>query len=509
MSPKEKKYSRFFTDKDFTSHLKESSLNSGIWIMVGQIGGHVLRTLSIIILARLLTPEDYGLIAMVAVLINFIQMFKDIGLNVATIQSPEINHAQISNLFWYNTAICLLLGIIVAACAPLVAWFYSREELLNITLCLAVTFPISGLIIQHIALLQRQLNYRDIAIIQILSVVISVTCTIISAYSGLGYWSLVIMELSGVVSTTLLAFCFCPWVPSLPNRQTRTAHFLRFGGYLTASNFCEYLSNNLDKLIIGKVLNPGILGQYTKAFDLSLLPLRKISFPLNNLGVSTLSRLQDDPARYRHYYTFAQETMVLALVPFFALGFACSESLFNLFLGDQWHTAAPIFSWFCLISLATTCTCTTRWLFISQGRAKEFLYITLISAIISIISFIIGIHYGIMGITLCYTATTILLRTPLLLILSSHKSPVRVRDQLNSFLPTILISAIIVIILRLSLYFSQITSDIGTIALALSTYLFCFVAAFILSRSWRRRLSRLATILLEKLKIPVPSLFQE
>ena len=508
MSDKEKKYSRFFSNLEDTSKLKDRSLSGGIWIMVGQIGGHSLRTLSIIILARLLTPEDYGLIAMVAVLTNFIQIFKDIGLNVATIQSPQITHAQVSNLFWYNTAICLILGIIVAVCAPFVSWFYTKAELLPITLSLAATFPISGLIIQHIALLQRQLQYRQIAIIQILSVIISISCAILSACNGLGYWALVIMEVSGVVSTTILAFYFCPWIPSLPSRKIKTAHFLRFGGYLTVSNFCEYLSNNLDKLIIGKVLNPYILGQYTKAFDLSLLPLRKISFPLNNLGVSTLSKLQNEPVRYRNYYTFALETLVLALVPFFALGFACSKSLFNLFLGDQWLTAAPIFSWFCLISLATTCTCTTRWLFISQGRTKEFLYITLISAGIAVISFLTGIRYGIMGITLCYTATTILLRTPLLIYYSSRYSPVGVRDQLNCFLPTILLSAIIIILLRLSLYFTDITSDIATILLALSIYFCSFLAAFVLSKSWKKRLSRLATLLLQKLHLPIPAIFR-
>lgn len=508
MTDKDIKYSRFFTTKDDNQQLRDKSLSGGIWIIAGQAGGHSLRMLSIVILARLLSPSDYGLIAMVAVLINFIQMFKDIGLNVATIQSKEINHAEVSNLFWYNTAISLLLGIIVAGCAPLVSWFYDRKELLYITLSLAVTFPISGLIIQHVALLQRQLHYKEVSIIQILSIGAGIIAAILSAYLGLGYWSLVIMELTGVLSTTLLALYFCPWIPSLPCKKTKTAHFLKFGGYLTGSNFCEYFSNNLDKLIIGKSLTPAILGQYTKAFDLSLLPLRKISYPLQTLGVSTLSKLQDEPDRYKHYYTFAQETLVIALVPFFGLGFACSKSLFSLFLGNQWTEAAPIFLWFCLLSLATACTSATRWLFISQGRTKELLYFTLISAAVSTLSFIIGIKYGIMGITICYTAVTILIRTPLVIYIASRSGPVGIMDQVRCFTPTIILSAIMVVIIKITLHYTRINSDILTIIVAIGIYILSFVAAFILSKNWRRKICRLLRLFSNKAGIKLPKIFE-
>ncbi len=496
----------FFSNRDDTSGLRERSLNSGIWIMIGQLGGHSLRLISIVILARLLTPEDYGLIAMVAVLTNFIQMFKDIGLNVAIIQSPQITRQEVSNLFWYNSLISLLLGLIVASCAPLITWFYQRSELLYITITLAFSFPISGLIIQHIALLQRQLQYRQVAFIQILSCCVSIVCAVTAAVLGCGYWSLVIMELSGVISTTAFAFYFCPWLPQRYSRHTRTAHYLKFGGYLTGSNFCDYFASNLDKLLIGKTLNPAILGQYTKACDLSLLPLRKISYPLNNLGVATLSKLRDEPDRYRNYYTFAQEALLLVLGPLFALGFSCSHNVFALFLGSQWLAAAPIFSWFCLLSFATTCTSPNRWLFLSQGRSRDFLILTLIGAAVSMLAFFGGIRFGIMGITICYTLSTLLIRTPLSLFMSSRSGPVSLRDQLGVILPTLLLSAVMAGIIKLLLTRLQPQSDIVAIALALAVYLLCFATAFIISSSWRRRLSRLLRILLEKLKLPVPAI---
>ncbi len=507
MTDKDIKYSEFLANNNINKQLKDKSLSGGIWIMAGQAGGHSLRMLSIIILARILTPSDYGLIAMVAVLTNFIQMFKDIGLNVATVQSKEITHAEVSNLFWFNTGISTVLGIIVAACAPVVTWFYGREELLYITLTLAITFPVSGLIIQHIALLQRQLRYKQISIIQILSIIIGIISAIAAAYAGLGYWSLVIMELSGVLSTSLLAIWFCRWIPSLPDRNTKTAHFLKFGGYLTGSNFCEYFSNNLDKLIIGKTLNPAILGQYTKAFDLSLLPLRKISYPLNNLAIATLSKLQDEPKRYRHYYTFAQETLVIAIVPFFALGFACSESLFKLFLGNQWNAAAPIFSWFCLLSLATACTSSTRWLFLSQGRAKEFLYFTLLSAFISAISFFIGIRYGIMGITIGYTLATIFIRTPLVIYISSRSGAVGVMDQVRCFTPTLLLSGIMAAIIIITQQLLETDSDILRVLIAIGVYIICFMTAFIINKRWRERISKLAELFFNKAGMNIPKVF--
>ncbi len=500
--------SRFFSDKESTQQLKDKSLSSGIWILIGQIVGHSFYILSIILLARILTPEDYGLVAMVAVLTNFIQMFKDIGLNVATIQSKSINHAQISNLFWYNTLISCILGLIVAGCAPLLAWFYGRAELLGITLALATSFPISGLIIQHVALLQRQLQYKTIAIIQIISIGISIIACLIAAYCGMGYWSLVIHNLGGVIFTTILAFYYCPWIPSLPDRSTSTKHFLRFGGYLTGSNFCEYFSNNIDKIIIGKALNPAALGQYTKAFNLSFLPLRKVCFPLDNLGITTLSRLRDEPERYKNYYSFAQETLVILLVPFFALGITCSKSVFSFFLGQQWLEAAPIFSWFCLLSLATTCTSAAKWLFLSQDRTKTFLYFTLSSASVSILSFLFGIQYGVMGVTICYTAVTILFRTPLLIYLASRAGTIGIREQLQCFIPTLLLSAVIVCLSAGLQYLVNTDSDIGNIGLGLGAYTLTFTAAFFLSRSWHRRISKPTCLLLKKIGLTPPKIFE-
>lgn len=507
MNDKEATFSRLYGDNQDTAGLKDKSISGGIWIMAGQAGGHSLRILSLVVLARLLTPADYGLFAMVAVLINFIQMFKDIGLNAATIQSKEISHAQVSNLFWCNAAISLMLGLIVAASSPLVAWFYDREELFYITLLLSTTFPISGLIVQHIALLQRRLRYRDVSIIQIASVVVGIASGIIAAYAGLGYWALVIMELSGVICTTVFALVFCPWIPSLPDRTVKIMHFLRFGGYLMGSYFFEYISNNVDKLLIGKYLNPAILGQYTKASDLSFLPVRKVSYPLVSLGVSTLSRLQDEPERYRRYYLFAQETLIIALGPFFALGFVCSRSLFNLFLGSQWLEAAPIFSWFCILTFATAATSATRWLFISQARTRAFFYYSVLSCIVSCLSFILTIRYGIMVLTITYAAVTVLFRTPLSIIISARTGPVGVIDQIRCIIPTTILSVIMVLLIKAVLAFTAVEDDMAVVGIGVGVYFCCFVGAFILSKSWRYKISRLMELFFKKIKIRLPRIF--
>ena len=507
MNDKAERYSEYFQDNIAGNSLKEQSLNGGIWILTGQFGGHSLRILSIIILARLLTPGDYGLVAMVAVLTNFIQMFKDIGLNVATVQSKHITHQQISNLFWYNSGISIFLGIIVAASAPLITSFYNRPELFNITLALSVTFPVSGLIIQHIALLQRRMKYKEVAFIQIFSIGISIVVVICCALSGLGYWSLVIMELTGVCFTTFFAFRYCPWIPSLPDKTIKTTHLLSFGGFLTGANFCEYLSNNLDKLLIGKYLNSSLLGQYTKAFDLSLLPIRKINYPLDNLAISTLSKLQDNPARYRNYYTFAQESLLIILLPFFGIGYINSKEIFHFLLGSQWLPAAPIFSWFCILSAVTCWSSPTRWLFLSQGRANEFLYATLTAAILSIISFIIGLPYGILGISISYTLFTVFIRTPLFLFLSSRHGSVSFSNQVKTFIPICTLTLIMLLLIYLTQSFLNLQNNLSNIIVALIIYLTTFTIAFFTNKYWRSKISRLAELFFTKIKRPIPTVF--
>jgi PST family polysaccharide transporter len=177
--------------------------------MVTQGGKFVLPMGSTVVLARLLTPQDYGLFGMVTVIRGFVSMLNDMGLSMATIQVAEINHRQISTLFWVNVAISITIMLLTAVIAPTIAWFYGEPRLVSITLVLASGMIFGGLSVQHRALLNRQMRFAALAAIDITSMLVSVATAIVSAWYGAGYWALVIMSLASAITATVGAWVMC------------------------------------------------------------------------------------------------------------------------------------------------------------------------------------------------------------------------------------------------------------------------------------------------------------
>ncbi|MFC1794045.1 oligosaccharide flippase family protein, partial [Planctomycetota bacterium] len=200
----------FFDTEYLKADLKGRSVRGGMTTMSAQVIKFILSTTGIVVLARLLTPNDYGLIGMVAVVVNFAAMFKDAGLSMATVQKDKITHDQISTLFWINILISAFLGICILTVSPLVARFYGRPELTAVTAALSVSFIISGLMIQHQALMRRHMQFGKLAIIQIASQVITLVVTIVLALQGWRYWALVGGSISTALAGLLLTFFFCP-----------------------------------------------------------------------------------------------------------------------------------------------------------------------------------------------------------------------------------------------------------------------------------------------------------
>src|SRR2546429_9141738 len=174
-----------------TDHLKDDlatrSARGGAVTIAAQVLRFAIRTASTIVLARLLTPQDYGLIAMVIILVDFVSMFQHMGLSTATVKWTEIDHRQVSTLFWINLAMSAAIMLATAGCAPLLAWFYKEPRLIPITACYAASIFLTGLNIQHEAILSRQMRFGAIALIELSAIVIGLAAAILAAAYGAGY----------------------------------------------------------------------------------------------------------------------------------------------------------------------------------------------------------------------------------------------------------------------------------------------------------------------------------
>jgi PST family polysaccharide transporter len=386
-----------------------------------------------LVLARLLTPSDFGLIGMVTVVVNFLAMFKDAGLSTATIQVEKIEPKQISTLFWINVFISLGLGLIILAGSPLIAKFYKKPELTAVTAVLSVSFMIQGLCIQHIALLQRHLKFVSVAINDISALIMNIVVAVIMASLGFRYWALVGGTIASAITLVVMTYRSCPWLPGKIHKGTGVRNMLKFGGHLTVTSIVHYFSRNLDSLLIGRFIGAAPLGLYSKAFNLLMSPLNQIRAPLTTLSLPVLSSLRNDQSRYQSYYRQLLDISISLTLPLSVYCFLEGDFLIKLLLGQQWMNAVPVFKIFSVAGVFVAMSAAPALVMLSQGYAKRNMYLTILTASMVSISFIIGIPYGITGVAWGYTIASFLIMFPLI-IFGFRGTPIRIRLILESIL---------------------------------------------------------------------------
>jgi O-antigen/teichoic acid export membrane protein len=424
-----------------TDHLKNDlggrSTRGGAVTLAAQGVRFGIRMASTIALARLLTPRDYGLIAMVAILVDFVSMFQHMGLSTATVSWSEINHRQVSTLFWVNTVLSAAIMIAVVSFAPLLAWFYHEPRLIGITACYAVAIFFTGLNVQHEALLSRQMRFGAIAAIEITAIVVGLIVAVGAAWYGAGYWALVINQLVMTLATVVGVWATCRWRPGLPSRNSGVRSMLSYGGNLTGYNITNYFARNLDNLLIGRFWGAYQLGVYSRAYQLLLMPMNQINNPLVAVAVPALSRLHDSPDRYRSAYLKILEKIAMVTMPGIIFMIAMSDWLVLLMLGPQWGEAARIFMLLGIAAVIQPVTRTVPWLFTTQGRTREMFKWGFVGSGIAVVSIVAGLPWGPTGVAASYAATDLFVSTPLLLWYMGRRGPVRAGDVYRTILPSV------------------------------------------------------------------------
>lgn len=422
-----------------TQHLKTNlggrTVRGGAVTIVSQGIKFLLGIGTTVVLARLLTPEDYGLIGMVIVITGFVSMFKDLGLSNATIQREEINAEQISTLFWFNVALSISIMLLMAALAPAVSWFYSDSRLTLITIVYATGFLFGGLTVQHEALLRRQMRFTALAARDIISLLAGIITALILGWYGWGYWALVANQLVAGLTNAISVWILCRWRPGVPVRSSGVRSMLAFGTNLTGFSIVNYFARNLDNMLIGKFWGSVQLGLYAKAYQLLLLPIDQINSPVAAVAVPALSRLKDSPERYREAYLRIIEKVAMLTMPGMALLIATSDWVVLLVLGPQWSGAARIFTLLGMVGLVQPIANTTGWLFISQGRTNHMFQWGLIGSTIIIVGIVVGLPWGAVGVAGTYSATTLFIATPLLFWFVCREGPVRTADFYRTMAP--------------------------------------------------------------------------
>ncbi len=380
--------------------LKGRSVRGGLFTLASQGAQFVIQSVSTVVLARLLTPADFGLVAMVTAITGLAVAFADLGLSEATIQCQEINYDQVSTLFWINVAIGLTLTLATAALAPVLVWFYREPRLKDVTLVLSLTFLIGGLKVQHDALLRRQMKFSSLAIRDVASYSVAVPVAIIMAWRGAGYWALVGFPLTLSLTRMALSWLMVRWIPGLPRRDAKVGSMIAFGGHVAASYLIYNMNRSADNVLIGWYWGAGPLGLYSRAYNLLMLPMRQLSAPIGSVLVPAFSRLQHDPERFARYYLRAINLVMWMSAPLFGFLLVAAEPVIVLTLGNQWRQAAPVFQILAISAWGQLLLDSTIWSFVSRGKSERLLKLLLVISPIMVGSFAIGLPFGIKGVAL-------------------------------------------------------------------------------------------------------------
>ncbi len=392
---------------------------------------------SVIVLSRLLAPEEFGLVAMCAPVLALIGMLQDFGLVQATVQKPGLRHEEVNFLFWINVALSVTLGVLLFLISPLVAAFYHEPRIGPLIAAMALIVAMNGFGAQHAALLNRKMEYGRIALINVAGAGTSLAVAIVWALVQPSYWALFGGQLAGTLLPTGLMWVASRWRPGLPRGAEGGRALIGFGAGITGFNFANFFARNLDNVLIGRVWGGAQLGLYDRAYKLLLMPLNQVANPLSRVMIPALSRMLDEPGRYRSAYLRVLALSLLLVLPGVATATALAQTLIPLALGEQWAGSAPIFMALGFAGLLQPLNNPAGWLFISQGRSTEFMVWGFATAGFAVAAFVLGLPYGALGVAVAYSVSEYL-KTPVLWLYVGRRGAVGPADVARACGPIVL-----------------------------------------------------------------------
>lgn len=389
--------------------LRRAAVRGAFASTLGQSLRIPIQLASIVVLARLLTPNDYGLVAMVTAVIGFADIVRDLGLSTAAVRTVDLTPAQRANLFWLNTGIGGLLTLLVMALAPVLASVYGRPEIVGITLLLAPGFLISGISTQYRVDLTRRLQFHRIALLDVISLAATVAGSIAMALLHCSYWALVIPQLIVGPLTVLALVRMNGWLPAWYDRSCDIRPFLRLGLAYLFGGLLAYASKSLDIMILGHRFGTEATGLYNRGTQIVRIPFSQLQAPFGTVLLPVLSRAADrgnlalvnavSNAQLAFAYPIAFGAAVIAAVP---------NDVIIVTLGMQWTEAAWVVRLMILTVLFQAVAYPAIWVFNAQGRARVIVQFNLIAASISIPAIVIGAFWGPNGVAAGCLATAVI-----------------------------------------------------------------------------------------------------
>jgi O-antigen/teichoic acid export membrane protein len=410
--------------------LKETAAQGIRWSMVAEFFRFTSQYLVTAILARILLPDDFGLLGMANVFVGVLVVINDRGWSNVLVQKRDITQIHISSVFWINIIFSMLFITLLIGSSTFIAAFYQRPVIRNIICMLSLSIFFDSLNIVQRALNRRELKFKLLAIAEIFSWVIGGVIGIICALQGLGVISLVLQILSMRMISVIILWRYTQWKPVVSYSLSAIKELMHFSLNVTGHAILSFFTNNIDYLLIGKYLGAHALGFYTLAFKLMMVPVRHIAWIVSQVMFSVFSLIQQDINKVRSNYIYMVKAVSVVTFPMVFGLFALAPEFIHCIIGPKWEPTIGIIRVLCVCSLLLSIGALKGVILLSLGRAEIQFKISLITTIATTVSIIIGLPWGIQGVVFAYTGMHILL-SPLILIWANSLMNLSIKDFLK------------------------------------------------------------------------------
>ncbi|HEY6560052.1 MAG TPA: MOP flippase family protein [Polyangiaceae bacterium] len=347
-----------------------------------------------IALARLLTPEDFGLLEMTVVITGFLALFGELGFGAALIQRQELHEHHASTVFWLNLITGLGLAGVLALGAPWIARFYGDARLMPLSWAISINFLISPLNMVQGAMLHRAMKFRELAIVEVTSVVVSSATAVALALNAMGTWSLVGRSLAGGVTSTIVIWTVSDWRPRYVFSRAALKELLAFSTNLFGFMTINYWARQVDDLLVGKYMGPSQLGIYGRAYATMMLPIKELSNVLGRVLFPAMSRIKEDKPQVKSLYLGWLDIIAFISFPIMALLCASADNLIVTLYGEKWRPVIPVLRIFCVVGAFQSLGTTVGWIYQSQGRTDVMFRWGLVASLLIIASIVFGVWLG-------------------------------------------------------------------------------------------------------------------
>jgi O-antigen/teichoic acid export membrane protein len=378
------------------------------WVGLSQLGRAAIQFASIFVLSRLLAPADFGLFAIATVVSNFAMLFRDMGTSAAVIQRETVTDAMLDTVFVLNVVCGISICLLIAAASPFTAGIFDTPALRDILPLIALSFPAASIGATQLALLERDNQFRKIAGIEIGSAIVGFLLAVGAALLGAGVYSLVLQALSSTACSTVQLWLASSWRPKLRWHNDELRSLSRFSGNLVAFNVINYFARNSDSILIGRFLDVASLGWYSMANRILMFPLQNVTFVIGRALLPVYSRRQNDPEQIASHYLRVLALISAVTTPVMLGIWALREPLVNVALGPSWAPVAEVLAWFAPMGVFQSLNSTTGTILSARGRTDLLRTLGIVNTVILVGAFIVGLHFGLIGVARGYFFATVI-----------------------------------------------------------------------------------------------------